>query len=208
MPTQVLQKEDLNKDILAVSGNLFRQFGFKKTTVEDIAKEIGRRKSSLYYYYKSKEEIFEAVVNEEMHRFFRQIQRSVAQAVGARQKLLMYCRAKFHHLALLCNLNGVLKNDTHEIQCIATPLRHKFDTTQVALVREILQEGVASNEFKTMSGGEMDSFAYIIVSSVRGLESPLVLNKQEPDLNTRIESIVALMVEGIGKQDIATPSAS
>jgi AcrR family transcriptional regulator len=207
MPTQVLQKEDLNKDIITVSANLFRQFGFKKTTVEDIAKEIGRRKSSLYYYYKSKEEIFEAVVNEEMHRFFRQIKRSIAQSAGAKQKLLIYCRAKFQHLALLCNLNGVLKNEVHEIQCITNPLRHKFDTTQVALVREILQEGVATNEFKTMSGGEMDSFAYIIVSSFRGLESPLVLNKQEPDLNSRIESIVELMVEGIGKQHL-TPSAS
>lgn len=207
MPTQALQKEDLNRDILVVSSNLFRQFGFKKTTVEDIANEIGRRKSSLYYYYKSKEEIFEAVVNEEMQRFFRQIKRSVAQSAGAKQKLLIYCRATFQHLALLCNLNGVLKNQIQEIQCITNPLRHKFDTTQVALVREILQEGVAANEFKNMSGGEMDSIAYIIVSSFKGLESPLVLNQQEPDLNSRIESIVEVMVEGIGKPHL-TPSAS
>lgn len=198
---ELLQKEDLNRDIIAVSGNLFRKFGFKKTTVEDIAREIGKRKSSLYYYYKSKEEIFEAVVYEEMHRFFRLIKRSIEQSKTSKQKLFLFCKAKFQHLTSLCNLNGALKDEIHDIACVITPIKNRFDTTQVELIREILQEGVERGEFKSMTASEIDAFAYLIVSSFRGLELPLVINKQGPDLDSRIAFIVELMVEGIGKQE-------
>lgn len=198
--TEWLQKEDLNRDIITVSGNLFRKFGFKKTTVEDIAREIGRRKSSLYYYYKSKEEIFEAVVNEEMQRFFRLIQRSIEHSKSSKQKLVLFCKAQFQHLASLCNLNGALKDEIQDIPCVITPIKNKFDTAQLELVRTILQEGIERQEFKEMSKGEIDAFAYIIVSSFRGIELPLVTNNiQEPDLDSRIAFIVEMMVEGIGR---------
>ncbi|BAV08714.1 transcriptional regulator, TetR family [Filimonas lacunae] len=198
-------KEDLNKDIITVSGNLFRKFGFKKTTVEDIAREIGKRKSSLYYYYKSKEEIFEAVVNEEMHRFFRLIKRSLEHSKTSKQKLMLFCKAQFQHLASLCNLNGALKDEIHDIPCVITPIKNRFDTTQIELIKEILQEGVDKREFKNMSTGEMNAFAYLIVSSFRGLELPLVTNG--PDLDSRIAFIVEMMVEGIGRQDQTVPLA-
>ena len=43
--------------ILSAAKNLFSRFGLEKTTMEDIAKAAGKGKSSLYYYFKSKEEV-------------------------------------------------------------------------------------------------------------------------------------------------------
>src|SRR5689334_7123092 len=55
-------KDPIREEILNGARDLFERFGFKKTTMEDIARQIGKSKSALYYYYKTKEEIFEAVV--------------------------------------------------------------------------------------------------------------------------------------------------
>ncbi len=38
--------------------------------MEDIAKAAGKGKSTLYYYYTSKDEIFNAVIEDEMHEDF------------------------------------------------------------------------------------------------------------------------------------------
>src|ERR1700681_2045142 len=58
-------KEDLVlQEIIGGARALFEKFGLKKTTMEDIAKEIGKGKSSLYYYFPSKYEIFAAVVDQ------------------------------------------------------------------------------------------------------------------------------------------------
>ena len=53
-----MHKDDIIRaDILRAAEALFQKWGLKKTTMEDIAKEAGKGKSTLYYYFKSKAEI-------------------------------------------------------------------------------------------------------------------------------------------------------
>jgi AcrR family transcriptional regulator len=58
----MVNKEEFRKKIIVTSGQIFSRYGFKKTTMDEIAHALKMGKSSIYYYYKSKEEIFEAVV--------------------------------------------------------------------------------------------------------------------------------------------------
>ena len=56
---ETLQRDEIVvREILDTARALFRQSGFKKTTMGDIARSLGKAKSSLYYYYPSKEDIF------------------------------------------------------------------------------------------------------------------------------------------------------
>ena len=64
---EMLQKDEIVvRDIIDTARTLFKKTGFKKTTMGDIARSLGKAKSSLYYYYPSKEDIFEAVLYSEM----------------------------------------------------------------------------------------------------------------------------------------------
>ena len=54
----MLNKDEIIKaKILEGADKLFQKYGLGKTTMEDIAKDAGKGKSTLYYYFKSKEEI-------------------------------------------------------------------------------------------------------------------------------------------------------
>ncbi len=111
----------------------------------DIALGLGKAKSSLYYYYAGKDEIFEAVVNEEMAELLIQIHESVGNAPTAKEKLVAYCRCKSNKLTQLYNLSDVLKSEIAELHCMLSSIKSKFDTTQVELVRQILEEGIANS---------------------------------------------------------------
>ena len=71
-------KDPIREEILNGARELFQRFGFKKTTMEDIARQIGKSKSALYYYYKTKEDIFEAVVLYEVDAQRAQVAEAVA----------------------------------------------------------------------------------------------------------------------------------
>ena len=62
MLAQINKDELMVREILATAKKLFAQHGLKKTTMEDIANALGKGKSTLYYYFPGKTEIFEAVV--------------------------------------------------------------------------------------------------------------------------------------------------
>ena len=191
------------RDIIDTARVLFKQSGFKKTTMGDIARSLGKAKSSLYYYYPSKEDIFEAVLHTEMDELLDQIHQSIAHATSSKEKLTIYCRCRLVKLNELCNLSDALKSEMgelHELHCIMTDLKSKFDTTHVGLVREILEEGVSNGEFKKINKDNIELVAYLMVSSFRGLAVPLMVSQSLcPRLDLQIDSIVDIMVEGIGR---------
>lgn len=200
---ETLQRDEIIvRDIVDTARGLFRKSGFKKTTMGDIARSLGKAKSSLYYYYPSKEDIFEAVLHAEMDELLCQINQSVRNATTSKEKLIIYCRCRLIKLNELCNLSDALKSEIgelHELHCIMTNLKCQFDTTHVELVKEILAEGVANGEFKKINEQNIELVAYLMVSSFRGLAAPLMVAKRpSPRLDLQIDSIVDIMVEGIG----------
>lgn len=199
--TELLQKDEIiEKDIIDAARTLFKKHGFKKTTMGDIAMSLGKAKSSLYYYYPGKEEIFEAVINEEMNELLNQIHHAMREAASSKEKLIAYCRCRLNKLNQLYNLSDVLRREIADMQCMMTDVRSKFDTSHVELVKDILEEGVRNGEFKKINPDNIELVAYLMVSSFRGLAMPLMVSqKQYPRLDLQIDSIVDIMVEGIGK---------
>jgi AcrR family transcriptional regulator len=61
----VVVKEEVRTHIVGVARKIFTRNGFRKTTMEEIAGVSQKGKSSIYYYFNSKEEIFRAVVEKE-----------------------------------------------------------------------------------------------------------------------------------------------
>src|SRR5215472_8261983 len=52
------------QEIIAVAARLFKEKGYRATTLEDIAAAVGMLKGSLYYYIRSKEELLYIVIRE------------------------------------------------------------------------------------------------------------------------------------------------
>lgn len=198
---ETLQRDEIVvRDIIDTARALFKRSGFKKTTMEDIARSMGKAKSSLYYYYPSKEDIFEAVIYAEMNELLDQIRLAISKASTSKGKLTAYCRCRLEKLNQLCNLSDALKSEITELDCVMSPLKQQFDTTHVELVKSILQEGIQNGEFKKINEDNIELIAYLMVSSFRGLAVPLMLSQnRSPRLDLQIDSIVDIMVEGIGR---------
>src|SRR6201995_1626773 len=116
---ETLQRDEIIvRDIVDTARGLFKKSGFKKTTMGDIARSLGKAKSSLYYYYSSKEDIFEAVVYAEMDELLDQIHRETGKATSSKEKLIVYCRCRLEKLSELCNLSDALKSEIAELHCM------------------------------------------------------------------------------------------
>ena len=197
---EILQKDEvIIREIIAGARTLFEKYGLKKTTMEDIAREVGKGKSSLYYYFPSKYEIFEAVVEQEINEFFIVTQKAIEKASTAREKLKAYSKMRVCKIKKLSNLSHIIKDDLIDNISVLLNIKKKHERSQISLVREIINTGVVSGEFKTISKEDIDMLAFLIIAAFRGIELPLCTEKAFPDLTQQVEVIVDVMVEGIGK---------
>src|SRR5215475_8166241 len=157
---ETLQRDEIIvKDIVDTARGLFKKSGFKKTTMGDIARSLGKAKSSLYYYYPSKEDIFEAVIYAEMDELLDEIHFALGKATSSKEKLRAYCRCRLEKLSQLCNLSDALKSEIAELHCVMAEMKNKFDTTHVELVKDILCEGVNNGEFKKINDDNIELIA-------------------------------------------------
>jgi AcrR family transcriptional regulator len=110
-----INKEDLIKaEIIAAARGLFQKYGLIKTTMEDIARALNKGKSTLYYYYKNKEEIFEAVVSNEIRDVFQEIRSSVENVSSAEEKLRIYFTTAIKSVQKKILLYQIMKGEIGE----------------------------------------------------------------------------------------------
>lgn len=64
-------------EILNAAEPLFYLKGYYETAISDIAKKMGVAQGTIYYYFKSKEEILEALINRELSNFIAKAQRMI-----------------------------------------------------------------------------------------------------------------------------------
>lgn len=190
--------EHVLADILCNARVLFQKQGLKKTTMDDIASRIGKCKGALYYYFSSKDEIFEAVLQQEMTEFFRQLSKATSEAGGAREKLVAYCHTRLLKQQEISNLNILLKKDLIEFAGRLEPIKKKYDSLQVTLVKDILHEGIQNGVFRALEPGFIHDLACLMVSTFKGLETPLHIDTRHSNLAQKAEFIVQVMVDGIG----------
>ena len=200
MTETVTKDEAIVREITQGAKSLFEKYGLKKTTMEDIAHEIGKGKSALYYYFSSKEEIFEAVLEQEMNDLFRLTKQAVQNAATARAKLKAYAQTRLGMMNKMTNLCQVVKKDILDHMCTVYAIKKKYNHAEIDLIREILVAGIKSGELKKITRENIDLFAMLMVTSFRGFEIPVLVDDMEPDLDRRVGVLIDMLVEGIGKK--------
>jgi AcrR family transcriptional regulator len=85
-----LKKSDLTRQrVLEVTSDLFRRNGYQATSMRDIAKAVGMKSGSLYYYHESKEALLAAILNDNIDATLAGLTQAVASLPAdatARQK--------------------------------------------------------------------------------------------------------------------------
>ncbi len=194
----LLAKDDsIKEDILREAQKLFQQFGLRKTTMEDIAKAMGKGKSTLYYYFSSKEEIFDAVVMREMEEVFNNVKQAVQKAVSAEEKLKAFTLTKIKAVQKRANLCKLVHGEMQDTMRCMKHLHTQYDKHEIKLVKEILSFGIGNGEFARQIAGELDILPSVIVSSLRGLERDMFTNSKYLKLEPRMESIMSIMISGL-----------
>lgn len=86
----VKEAEDRKNEILDVAERLFGTKGFDSTSTSDILNEIGIARGTLYYHFKSKEEILDAMISRMMNRLVKRAEAIAAQkSIPVLQRLTM-----------------------------------------------------------------------------------------------------------------------
>jgi AcrR family transcriptional regulator len=199
---ELLAKDELiRSSIIDAAKKLFQQYGLGKTTMEDIARAIGKGKSSLYYYFATKEEIFEAVVMQEKKYVIREIELAIHNANTAEEKLRAFALTVYKELK---NKRVILMNILHAenstSMCMTSMFKKKYDEMELKLIKSIIEYGIETGEFDAKYESQLDAISLLSISTLRGLQlNSVIYTSEKRNTLGLIDLSIDLLVKSLKK---------
>ena len=190
----MVNKEEFRKRIITTSGQIFSRYGFRKTTMDEIARALKMGKSSVYYYFSSKEEIFEAVVLYEANLLRNELTKAIKSVESPVDKMRNYVFVRMKAFEELSNYyNAIFDKNLDHFDFIEA-IREKYDREELAILRLILYHGARKKVFSVKNS---EYTALAVQTTLKGLEVPLFWKKKELNLEERLTAILDVLFNGI-----------
>lgn len=182
------QNEGLNKDefvkdeIIIQAQKLFMQFGLKKTTMDEIAMACGKAKSTLYHYFKNKDEVFDEVLDKEIKSLRTVVNEEVSKQTSLKGKLQSYFITFHQETIHRINLYRIIKPELN-IELSAKDRFNKVLDFEINYVNSFIEKGI---ENKELTGIEMEKsrwFTELMLVAFLGIVKHSVNKENEIDIN-------------------------
>ena len=157
--------------LVDVARRLFAKKGVEDTTMNDIAQASKKGRRTLYTYFKSKEQIYMAVVESELEMLSTQMEKAASKPVSLDKKILELIMTHLDAIKMVVYRNGTLRADFFRDIWRVEAMRKEFDRKEIALFRRVLHEGKEQNLFDI---DNVEITADILHYCIKGIEVPYI----------------------------------
>lgn len=190
-----MSKDDIiREEILEAAKRVFQKWGLKKSTMEDIAEEAGKAKSTLYYYYRSKEEIFDAAVIGQLAFILENAKHAITNIDPIKEKLKSYVVFSLTEMKTHAQHYAIVWEELKVNRRLLQKLRDHLEAEERSFFKEIMQSGVQSGEFHFENEQQLTAAAHTLAGMVRALFLYLFLEAEESE---QIDIAAKLIANGI-----------
>lgn len=174
-PPSVASPEPRRQAILAAGFEAFRRYGYRRTSMEDIAHEAGMSRAALYLHYRNKQDIFRSLVQDYFDATEARMAAVLSSGVKPKQALTAAFAAK------LGPEMEALFNSPHGAELIDANISTAGDIIAtgearlVALLADWLKRESAARRITLTAGdgdGDAEALAQTMISALGGLKVP------------------------------------
>jgi AcrR family transcriptional regulator len=167
---------DSKEDIMNAAKELFIKFGLKKTTIDEIASVTKKSKTTIYQYFKNKEEILGQILVNEGRNLINSIIKEINKETNSVSELKTYIKMTLTESKKKILLFSLIKGELKETLFNNYKLKNELDAIEVEMVRNILINGINSKQFSSRYMNHVDQLAYFITNFSRGLVIQLIMD--------------------------------
>jgi AcrR family transcriptional regulator len=188
--------EQMQDTILTVAERLFREIGYAKTTVADIAAALGMSSANVYRFFPSKADIHNAIMARVMAALQAAL-RDAAAAPGSAADRLGQVITLSHRLH-----RDLFTDERRVFDMVETAIVENWDAVEAhvasveAIMAGIIQDGLDVGEF---GPGEALPLARAVMGASCGFMHPTMIAEcaHKPDRDADLARVIWLLVEGL-----------
>ncbi len=188
-------KEDKRIDILLAASRVFYLKGFEGTKIEDVAKEAGIGKGTVYEYFRSKQELFDEAINHNREMYIVDIQRTLALDGRFREKFIALAKYQTElvksHIPIF-NMMCTSKMMAREMGALMLEQNIRV----VDILSDLVKKAVAQGELRQDINPEIA--AAVMIGTINQYSSKKVIFHDTEPQDIDYEEMADIIFKGIG----------
>lgn len=183
------------KNLIVKSATMhFSKYGFHKTTMDEIARHIHKAKGVLYYYFKSKEELFREVLRQELDQVKTELTKVISSDEDPLTVLRKYFLTRLKLLSTAVNYHETLKADFFEKYEFVKDVRDDFSRFERTNLSAIMLKGKKEGYLLYNDVNTNVNIALMILNSI---ELPLFLQGKFSEYEDSIEQLATMIFNSL-----------
>ncbi len=200
-PTTPASQDDIiQQEILKAAIRLYQKFGPNGFTMDDLANAAGRSRTSLYYYYKNRDEIYQAVMDKIAWDMAAEIRQAVAAVESLQDKIYAFCHTKLKaseqwkkvFSAMMSSMDAEEQSTHAEVMY---SWHKKLIHYESMILNEILAGATLRKEMRAIPLGDQDTLVFLIYSSIRGFRREILELNDPHDLKAALHLLTDMVVK-------------
>ena len=187
--------------LVVVARQLFAKMGVENTTMNDIALASKKGRRTLYTYFKSKEDIYMAVVESELDMLSDMMKHVAEKDISPEEKLMELIYTRLDAVKEVVFRNGTLRANFFRDIWRVEKVRKRFDAKEMQLFKDVLREGAEKGVFQI---DDIDMTAEIVHYCVKGIEVPYIRGYVGANLDDGVRDnyVTRLVLGALGYKSI------
>ena len=183
--------------VLEAATELFIKHGYKRTSVDDVARAAGVSKGAVYLYFKGKADLLIHAAAFEKIKARERLMPILDPSLTPDARLRLYLETTFSVIEVLPLVSRLTSREGemhHVMQDLSAEVRETMETAQRAFLRDLLAPFSAKHGW---SAADVDARVEVFLSIVM---NTALLVRQQSQLSVRryAEVIADMLIEGIG----------
>jgi AcrR family transcriptional regulator len=188
-----LTRDETRERIMVKADELFRQFGFGKTTVVDIASELSMSPANIYKFFSSKEAIIQASADRNLVTISEAVRPHMAASGAALDRIERVLLTVYRHTV------DILRNERQVFKLMMLAYEQKWDCVRafdeflLGSLAKLVEEGMSTGEFKS---GDASATAELLFDCLTLVRTPHLYQRGGRELN---ENRICELIRFLGR---------
>ena len=199
-PAPASQDDIIQQEILKAAIRLYQKFGPNGFTMDDLAAAAGRSRTSLYYYYKNRDEIYQAVMDKIARDMAADIRKEVAATETLRDKIYAFCDTKLKasenwkkvFKAMMASMDAEEQSNHAKVMY---SWHKRLIHYESVILNEILAGATRRKEMRAISPGDQDTLVFLIYSGIRGFRREIFELNDPHDMKAALQLLTDMVVK-------------
>lgn len=189
----VVPMNKTKRAIFEAAIKVFSESGYDGATMDDIAASAGVAKGTLYYHFKSKEEIFKFIIDEGSNVVREELQSALAKETSTKLKLRILCKVQLELVYKNRDLFKVIMSQLWGQEIRQHELRDTIES-YIKHLEGYLKDAMAQGFIKK---GEPRFMAYNFIGTICASAIYELINEDRTDVNEVIDNLVQYILRGV-----------